>query len=374
MNFYTRHRLVRLILKTLGLFLLINLLLISVDPLPALGKLSIYGWLVPARSRLPYGEQPTRAYNLSLNSLEAMFASHQIKQPKQPDEFRVILLGDSSVWGVLLHPDQTLDAYLNAAHLRRDGRPMRFYNLGYPVQSLTKDVLILDEALRYQPDLIIWLVTLEAFAPRQQFVPMLVRSNADRLRAIPVLTLTAADEARLLNPAWQDRTLIGRRRDLADLLWLQIYGLSWSATGIDQVYPSPFKPTVSDFEPEDFRNGLENWYGLQPPHTLTADDLAFNVLRVGMDRAASIPVLLINEPIFVSSGLNSDLRYNYFYPRWVYDQYRVLLRDLTSANSWSYRDLWDSIPPTEFTDSPVHLTPAGSQMLAAHIAPVAASD
>ena len=29
-----------------------------------------------------------------------------------------------------------------------------------------------------------------------------------------------------------------------------------------------------------------------------------------------------------------------------------------------YLDLWDAIPPDEFTDTPVHLTPAGTRLLA----------
>lgn len=363
-----RSPVTRIVIKTLLLFVALNLLMLVIDPLPALSGLSIYGWLVPARPRLPYGEQAARAYNLSLNSLDAMFASHRVKQAKAPDEFRVLLLGDSSVWGLLLHPDQTLDAYLNSANLLRGDRHLRFYNLGYPVQSLTKDVLILDAALRYQPDLIIWLVTLEAFAPDQQLVPVLVRTNAPRLRAISGLPLPADAASRLFSPSWQDRTLIGRRRDFADLLWLQVYGLAWGVTGLDQVYLPTFKPTLSDFTPAAFPNGLENWHTLQPSHPLTPDQLAFNVLQAGILRADPVPVLVVNEPIFVSSGLNSDLRYNYFYPRWVYDQYRVLLRDAAAANHWTLRDLWDSIPATEFTDSPVHLTPQGSQLLASKIA------
>jgi len=43
------------------------------------------------------------------------------------------------------------------------GKQARVYNLGYPTMSLTKDLLILSRALHYQPDLIIWLVTLESF-------------------------------------------------------------------------------------------------------------------------------------------------------------------------------------------------------------------
>ena len=76
-------------------------------PLPTLGRLSLYNRLLPGRLRLPYGDEPSKAYNLSLYNLEAMFSSHQIGAAKPPDEYRVILIGDSSTWGFLLPADQT---------------------------------------------------------------------------------------------------------------------------------------------------------------------------------------------------------------------------------------------------------------------------
>ena len=68
--------------------------------------------------------------------------------------------------------------------------------------------------------------------------------------------------------------------------------------------------------------------------------------------------------MFISDGQNSDLRYNSFYPRWAYDQFRPLLNDKATTNNWHYLDSWDSIAPAEFTDTPVHLTPEGMVQLA----------
>jgi hypothetical protein len=39
------------------------------------------------------------------------------------------------------------------------------------------------------------------------------------------------------------------------------------------------------------------------------------------------------------------------------------MSEQTAENGWDYLDLWDSIPPEEFTDTPVHLTPDGTEML-----------
>jgi hypothetical protein len=354
----------RVLLKALVLFVLVNLAFALLDPLPALGRVSVYNTLVPGRERLPYGEDPEQSYSLSLNSIDAMFASHQLARPKAGDEYRVLVMGDSSVWGFLLRPDDTLTAYLNAAGLRaNDGRVMRFYNLGYPIMALMKDTLLLDEAMRYQPDAVVWLVTLESFARDKQLFPPLVQENGTRVRRlIDTYGLDyETSELRALTPL--EGTLLGRRREVADWLRLQLYGFAWATTGIDQHYPEQYDLRTSDFG-EDV-----SWQTFDAPTTLNESDLAFDVLRAGMARVGDMPILIVNEPMFISSGRNSDLRYNFFYPRWVYDQYRALLAEAAEAEVWAYADLWDVIPPDEFTDSPVHLTPAGSRQLASHLIP-----
>jgi hypothetical protein len=78
-------------------------------------------------------------------------------------------------------------------------------------------------------------------------------------------------------------------------------------------------------------------------------------------------VLVVNEPMLISSGLNSGLRYNFFYPRWAYDQYRDLMTAHAGQGGWNYLDLWDLVPAGEFTNSAIHLTPAGEAMLARRV-------
>ncbi len=346
------------LLKALVLFLVANLLFAATDPRPALGRLSLYNRLFPGRLRLPYGERPDLAYNLSLNNLEAMFASHEIAQPRPAETRRVVLIGDSATWGYLLRPEQTL-----AARLKQRG--FQVYNLGYPTLSATKDLLLLQYALRCQPDLIIWLVTLESLPLDKQLTSPIVQKNAAEARR-----LIADFNLRQLNPPAEDRmaalwsrTLWGARRDLADLFWLQMYGILWAGTGIDQYYPAAYDPPQSDLEAD------QTFHGLQPP-TLRADDLALDVLAAGVQMAGDTPVLLVNEPIYLSQGKNSDLRYNFFYPRWAYDQYRQLLAERCQQAGWRCLDAWDWTPAAEFTNSAIHRSPAGEQQLAEALAPV----
>ena len=84
--------------------------------------------------------------------------------------------------------------------------------------------------------------------------------------------------------------------------------------------------------------------------------------------AGELPILFVNEPMFVSQGKNSQIRYNFFYPRWAYDDYRALMAEYSAASGWKYLDAWDAVENTEFTNSAVHLTAAGTQQFAARLA------
>jgi hypothetical protein len=114
----------RVIIKGLLLFLLIDLFFVPLDPIPHLGQISGFNLLFPGRLRLPYGEKSDLAYNLSLYSLEAMFASHELAMGNKPvNEYRVVLIGDSSVWGYLLKPENTLAGDINTANWQWSDSP-----------------------------------------------------------------------------------------------------------------------------------------------------------------------------------------------------------------------------------------------------------
>ena len=350
------------VLKGLVLFLLIDLVFTAFNP-NGLGRVSMYNRLFSGRLRFPFGENPAQSYNLSLYNLDAMFASHILNAGSKPEsEYRVLVIGDSSVWGTLLRPEQTLAGQLDSADMVLCGKRVRVYNLGYPTISLTKDLMVLDYAKRYQPDLIIWPVTLEAFPLDKQLTSPIVANNAGRIDDLAVrynLPLDLHNDA-LVRPSFWDRTLIGQRRALADLFRLQMYGVLWSATGIDQIYPSDYERAQTDFGTDI------SFYGMQPP-TLNLGQLALNVLQAGLQAAGRTPVLLINEPMLISKGRNSDIRYNFFYPCWAYDQWRKVMMDRAVEQGWNYLDLWDLVPADQFTNSAIHLKPSGEALLAGSV-------
>jgi hypothetical protein len=348
------------VIKGVLLFLILNFGVALIPRGGNLGRLSMYNILLPGRVRLPFGENPDQAYNLSLYDLEAMFASHEINAGLKPeDEYRIILIGDSATWGTLLYPEDTLSGLINQDELiTGGGKRVRAYNLAYPTMSLTKDLMILEKALEYDPDLILWPVTLESFPMSVQIETPLVANNPQRVQPLIQrldLPLDVDKEVFVQDTFW-GRTLIGRRRAIFDALQLQFYGVMWAATGIDQTYPENVEPAQRDFELGD-----DEFYGWTSG-SLPLNQLAMDALSAGTDLTGDIPVMVVNEPILVSEGENSDIRYNFFYPRWAYDQYRQAMAERSVYADWDYVDLWNFIPQEEFTNSAVHLTPEGSQM------------
>ncbi len=347
------------LLKALLLFVIFNLLLAFLPHSSGKDQLSLYNNLVPGRQRFPFGEAPQQAYNFSLYDLDAMFSSHEVSaRSASQDELRVFLLGDSSVWGTLLKPDETLAGRLNAAGLICSGQPVKFYNLGYPTISLTKDLMLLERAMRYQPDLIIWLTTLEAFPLEKQLASPLALNNPQRIQPLVEKYNLPLEITPLADDIWS-RSLWGQRRSMADWLRLQAYGIMWAASGVDQFYDD-YEPAAWDLEAD------ENYYDITPPD-LPNEQLLWQALPAALDLAGDVPLWIVNEPIMISAGENSDIRYNFFYSRWAYDQYRTELVQRAKHLAIPTIDAWDWIDPHEFTNSAIHLTPVGEEAFAGRL-------
>ncbi|RMG75272.1 MAG: hypothetical protein D6711_07055, partial [Chloroflexi bacterium] len=119
-------KIIRIVIKTTVFFMLCNGIYAITQP--NFATLSIYNHIIPGRERLPYGENPQLSYNISSNNLPTLFESHIISRPKAADEFRVLLIGDSSTWGWFLTADETLAAQINANDYHTsDGRRIVAY-------------------------------------------------------------------------------------------------------------------------------------------------------------------------------------------------------------------------------------------------------
>ncbi len=214
--------------------------------------------------------------------------------------------------------------------------------------------------MQYQPDMIVWLVTLESFAQNGPPGPPLVQENLEEERQLYARYDLPFDED-VPERSLFERSILGQRRALADWLRLQLYGVMWGITGIDQVYPDDYDAPTADF---GFSLAWDRFAG---PQRLTEQALHFEILNAGDQIAEPVPLLLVNEPIFISDGENSDLRYNLWYPRWAYDAYRDALHNAAADHGWTLVDLWDFVDPSAFTDSPVHINAPAAQDVADYL-------
>lgn len=241
---------------------------------------------------------------------------------------------------------------------------MRVYNLGYPKLTVMKDLLILRHALLYQPDLVIWPVTLASLYPSDQLQPTafpITAANYDEVAALVDQYHFKLYEWPIPAPTWFDRTLLGQRRDLANWLRYQLYGLGWTATGIDQVVARFVAPRPNTFAPDDNIQSVNLMHlSLWPEKKFVAEDLSLDIVKVGIQTAESqgVPVLLVNEPIFRSE--TDPQRWNRRYPHWAFASYRDVMNETTAREGWHYADFWDAVPPDQFTDTEFHLTPAAT--------------
>lgn len=347
----------RVFVKGAALFLLIEYFFITSGLSPA--TLNVYDTLGLLRQRFPVSTYAPMDRALDVGNLNAMFASHVVSQPKAADEFRVLVFGDSAVWGISETPDQTLPGQLNSLGLTCGDKTVRFYNVSYPRSSATKDLMILDKAAQYQPDLIIWVVTLYTLMPKTRVDHPLITQNPDEFYKL-------AERFDFLPKNYGTFTLMdqitAKQRGLFRTIRYEAFSLINLATGVDQIQ--------GNFEvaPHELSRDLV-FEGMVPP-TVKPSQLSIDQVEDFYMLAGSTPIVLVNEPILIEKNIpNSDVRYNYYYPRWVYDQYRQQLGEAASQNGWGYLDLWNIFPPDSFTNTPLHLNPQSERKLAETIAP-----
>jgi hypothetical protein len=252
-----------------------------------------------------------------------------------------------------------LPGQLNRLGLRCGGKDLRVYNLSFPRSSATKDIMILDRAVQLEPDAIVWMITWYTLMPKTRVDHWIVEQNPeDFLRLARRFDFLPQDyEA----PNLWDK-LFTKNRELFRTVRFQLYSLIQLATQQDQI-PGPPQVPATELSAD------ENFEGMRPP-TLRENQISIDQVHDFLELADDVPVLLVNEPILIMSGIpNSDVRYNSYYPRWVYDQYRRFMADAAARSNWQYLDLWNMFPAESFADTPLHLTPEAHRTLAESLAP-----
>jgi hypothetical protein len=350
--------------KTLCLFVAINILYALLNP--PVSRISAYNSVFPGRTRLPFGVSGD-PYTVAVDDLDIMFASHAISDSKTSREFRVALVGDSSVWGENLGAYEVISEQWNKLNIQCGDKTIKAYDLGYPHPSVVKDLVIMDKVVEYDPDLIIWFVTLNTLIS-QRVNPFLIANQERVTKVLDTYDISFKGGKKLEKkaPDFFEKTLIGQRSNLARQFKLQMLGIIWAATGADT-------NSSADEDLPDFNIGDNPRYqGMEPPEDIK-DMLLFSALTAGHGIANPVPVLIVNEPIFVPGNADEMVRYNLTYPRWAYDQYRQAITGQAQNAQWNYLDLWEAVPPEYFSDAGLHLSSAGERLLIDQINPTVQS-
>lgn len=353
---------VAVVVKALCLFVLVNVVYVATTP--SIAEFSIYNSLIPGLERLPFGNASDPS-TVTMDNVGAMFAAHEISAVKASDEIRVVLVGDSSIFGESLLSDDTLSGQWNQLGPQCNGKKIKIYNLGYPHPSIIKDLIFIEEVAEQQPDVIIWFVTLNTVMNQYRLNPFLTGNRERALQTMEIYDIPFGSRKELSEqtPAFYQDTIVGQRSFLARWLKLQILGVLWYVAGDDFHLEQGSMDIISADVKKD-----PNYRDL-PPDSDLKESLLLGALTAGRDIAGEIPVLLVNEPIFVANGMHSDVRYNDLYPRWAYDQYRGLLAEQAQKNSINFLDMWNTIPPEFFTDTPLHLSADGERLFAEQLNP-----
>ena len=350
----------RVLVKALSLFVIINILYALINP--QVSRVSGYNIIFPGRTRLPFGISGD-PYTVTVDDVDAMFASHAISMGKTPREFRVALIGDSSVWGENLGAYEVISEQWNKLNVQCGNKTIRAYDLGYPHPSVIKDLVIMDKVVEYDPDLIVWFVTLNTLIS-QRVNPFLIANQERMKKVLDAYDVSFKQGSKLVKkePDFFEKTLIGQRSNLARQIKLQMLGIIWTATGVDT-------NTLGEDAPPNFKvNDDPRYHGMQPPEDIRGM-LLFSALTAGQGIAGSVPVLIVNEPIFIANEANGTVRYNVPYPRWAYDQYREAITSQAQSAQWNYLDLWNAVPPEYFFDAGLHLSVEGERILIEQINP-----
>jgi hypothetical protein len=353
----------RIFAKAVVLLLILNFvcLTLNFNPIAALIRLNTW-WLVGhGRARLVY---PSDFQNGQL-PVEALVGAHALAySPKAADEFRVVVLGESGIAGWGLSDYDTFTAQLTVRNIKIGDKRVVAYNLAYPSPNVARDVLILDEAMKYQPDLVIWFLTPAALDDAPSAIgtnSVLFDLNRARLqRLTDTFGLQEWFNAHIdPEPAWRRWIAIHDQDTLPVWLNTLLYpftapdlGLSNRRLGMEPI-PAVARYTLG-------RAGFDP----MPNQTWQFLDMGRSLAKRNGAR-----LLLVNEPMLIGRGANSDRNYNLEYERAFYDTYHQKLTEYVTEKGFLFADLWNVMPAGTFTDTPLHAIAAGYMVLVDKIEP-----
>ena len=351
----------RLFAKAILLLVIANFICLwaNFDPVSALTSINFW-WLVGyGRLRLIY---PDESVTDGLLPAEAMVSAHAIAYTKKtPQEFRIAVIGDSSIMGHGLTDDETFTSQLNARHLIIQGKQVISYNLAYPGPNAALQTAFLNLSLHYQPDLILWLITLFTVSDSTAASNIALLDDVNRNAINQVVVdyhMEHWQQIHMIEPPFP-ANLVAIRHSGMILTWIKALNYPYKT-------PNPLKSDDRvSMHPVPQR--AQMYLGSEGFEQMPNETWDF--LGIGQQIAdkAGVPLLMINEPIYIGGGQYSDINYDEFYQRAGYDQFRVVIADYVKQHHIWYDDIWNLVPPERFTDTDLHMDAAGYKIVVDHV-------
>lgn len=303
--------------------------------------------------------------------LEITLRQHELcwRAPASPDELRVLLIGNSAIFGLPLPIEQTLGVHLNQ-RFARTGTAAHLFNLGFVTPYQVRDALIINEALPYKPDVIVYPMTLGEFRHLAPIIyptttrffdvndAALKRAAADPPTGLeePFATyLTVSDNRRNKRHATdhlRETGLYVRR-----LARAATEAFAFRVNGPLPPFQSRARTRQKPYdcgETERVMKSYDNWKN-------------WNVLAYldDLQRTRGIRSLVVHWPVAHEPNGNC---YSERYTNALVDDFSAWIRTETERRQLAYVDLRDFLSPDAYIDS-LHVTPEGHRQIAERIGP-----
>jgi len=317
----------RIVLKSLVLFIGFNLLLTSFPNLsyfmfkpflPKLRKFPIDIVYYDSQARHGFGVQ-------NVFDVNVLFNTHIISQEKKRGyQYRIIFIGDSTIRDSRIYP------ILNQQGCA--GKNLQAYDLGYYSTSATKDLMILQEAMKYSPDLVVWSLTSDTLSNEPKVFAL--ANSADLVSLINTYDLSVTAD--------QSYTSVASLFHGADEILLQTrlvinYEVLFPAFGNTQ---KVIQIGLHDVRTDNTEEGTNVGNGAN----------LYSALAAAQSMVGSTPLIVINEPRPSSVVTQPD-----------YLEYRQKMLNLARGKRWSFLDLWNLVPDQDFLDT-IHRTAGGETL------------
>ena len=304
--------------------------------------------------------------------LEPLLRQHELcwRSPAAAGEQRIMMFGSSAVYGLGLPVDRTVGGLLNG-RFAANHTPAHLFNLAQVAPYQVRDAVVIHAALRYDPDVILYPVTLAEF---HHHAPVRYRAQSRFFAANRrvVDQMAAAPPAGLAEPFERYRAAF-EHESTASLLSgpLRESGLFLRASALAaaQWVTARFNSPVL---PMSLPRKRQTQYSCDKTRQSGALDFhewkQWNILAYlqQLQREHDARVLVVHWP--VAHEPVGDC-YNVRFTRALVAEFVEWLAAETRARGLAHLDLHDLLTTDEFIDS-VHVSESGHRRIADAIAPV----